>query len=105
MKTPLNQKRGSLHGIEFAFQHFFGHSGFGVAGSYTFVDGDVAFNNAARASEAQYPLLGLSNTANGTLIFEKHGLSARLSYNWRDSYIDAPMSANYNNPRYFDPYH
>ena len=76
VKTPLNQKRGSLHGLEFAFQHFFGHSGFGVAGSYTFVDGDVAFNNAAR-----------------------------LSYNWRDKYIDSATAGNYNNPRYFDPFH
>ncbi len=102
---PLNQKKGSLHGIEFAFQHFFGHSGFGVAGSYTYVDGDIAFNNSARPSEAQYPLLGLSNTANGTLIYEKRGLSARLSYNWRDAYLDNASAGNYNNPRYYDPYH
>ena len=29
-----------------AFQHFFGESGFGFAGNYTIVNGDVGFNNA-----------------------------------------------------------
>jgi len=105
VKKPLNQKKGSLHGVEFAFQHFFGRSGFGVAGSYTFVDGDIAFNNAAGPNQAQYPLLGLSNTANGTLIYEKRGISARLSYNWRDAYLDSASVGSYNNPRYYDPYH
>ena len=34
-------EEGNIDGWEFAIQHFFGDSGFGVAGSYTKVDGDV----------------------------------------------------------------
>ena len=45
-RCPARSTRMSanIHGVEFAFQHFFGESGFGIPGNYTFVDGDVGIN-------------------------------------------------------------
>ena len=34
-----------------------------------------------------FALVGLSDTANVTLIYEKYGFSARLAYNWRDKFL------------------
>ncbi|MBC8024825.1 MAG: TonB-dependent receptor, partial [Steroidobacteraceae bacterium] len=86
--TPINQESANINGIEFSFQHFFGESGLGIAGNYTKVDGDVAFNNAGNPGVDQFALLGLSDTMNATLIFEKFGFSARLAYNWRDQFLE-----------------
>jgi hypothetical protein len=42
-----------------------------------------------RPEQDQFALLGLSDTANATLIYDKHGISARLAYNWRDKFLQA----------------
>ncbi len=104
VSQPINTKDANIHGLEFAFQHFFGGSGFGVQGNYTKVDGDVAFNNAGDPGVDQFALLGLSDTANATLIFEKFGMSARLAYNWRDKYLDQTNRGGFRNPTYYDAF-
>jgi TonB-dependent receptor len=101
---PINQESAKIHGLEFAFQHFFGESGLGIAANYTKVDGDVAFNNSGNPGIDQFALLGLSDTANATLIFEKFGFSARLAYNWRDSFLDGTNRGGFRNPTYVDEY-
>jgi TonB-dependent receptor len=102
--TPINQESANIHGLEFSFQHFFGESGFGFAGNYTMVDGDVEFDNAGDPGVDQFALLGLSDTANATLIFEKFGFSARVSYNWRDAFLEQTNRGGYRNPTYFDEF-
>lgn len=87
LTQPINNQEAEIRGLEAAFQHFFGESGIGVAASYTLVDGDVGFDVGADPSEDQFALTGLSDTANVTLIYEKHGLSARVAYNWRDKFL------------------
>lgn len=86
---PDNSETASLSGIEFAFQHFFGDSGFGIAGSYTYVTGNDAadLDVTAAVGSTQFALTGLSDTANITGIYEKHGISARVSWNWRDDFL------------------
>lgn len=103
---PVNNKNANLHGFEFAIQHFFGDTGFGVAGSLTTVDGDIEFDNSAADTDTvQFPLLGLSNTYNITGIYDRNGLSARLSYNWRDEYISgANRDGSAHNPTYVEPF-
>jgi TonB-dependent receptor len=86
---PVNNRTAKLHGVEVAWQHFFGHSGFGFQANATFVGGDVHYNLAADPSVDQFALEGLSNSANLVLIYEKHGLSSRVAYNWRDSFLAA----------------
>ncbi len=105
VNQPINNNTGNINGIEVAFQHFFGESGFGVAVSYTYVNGDVEFDVGASPSDDQFALTGLSDTANATLIFEKHGLSARLAYNWRDEFLaSANIGDGFNNPSFVDEF-
>jgi TonB-dependent receptor len=102
--TPINQESARIHGVEAAFQHFFGETGFGIAGNYTKVDGDVEFDDAGDPGVDQFALLGLSDTANATLIFEKFGFSARLAYNWRGEFLEGTNRGGYRNPTYVDEF-
>ncbi len=101
---PINNKTGKIHGFEIAAQHFFGDTGFGVSGAYTMVRGDVGFNNGSNPAEDQFALLGLSDTANATLIYDKNGISARVAYNWRDKFLQATNRGGSRNPVYVAPF-
>ncbi len=101
---PVNNKTANIHGIELAFQHFFGDTGLGLSGSLTTVNGDIKFDNSAPAGTQQFPLLGLSNTFNITAIYDKGPWSGRVSYNWRDSYIAATNVGSQGDPQYFEPF-
>jgi len=103
VNQQLNNEEGRITGIELAVQHFFGDSGFGVAGSYTYVDGDVDFDVNAPQGSNQFALTGISDTANATLIYEDHGLSARVSYNWRDTFL-ASTNIGAGNPLFVDAF-
>lgn len=85
---PLNNRSANINGMEFAVQHFFGDSGFGVQANYTTVEGDIGFDIDADPSETQFALVGLSDTANLVLMYEKDKIQARVAYNWRDSFLD-----------------
>jgi TonB-dependent receptor len=82
-----NNKEAKIHGWELAGQHFFGETGVGVSANYTKVLGDVGYNVETDPSVNQFALVGLSDTANASLIYENFGLQARISYNWRDQYL------------------
>lgn len=84
---PVNTEEGNIDGWEFAAQHFFGDSGFGLAASYTIVNGDVDADPGQDPDENQFALVGLSDTANFTVIYENFGFSTRLAYNWRDDFL------------------
>ena len=49
--------------------------------------------------------LGLSDTANASLIFEKYGISARVTYNWRDRFLSNNSRGSSRNPVFVAPYH
>lgn len=104
VSKPINNRTGKIHGFEIAAQHFFGDTGFGVSGAYTMVRGDVSFDNGASPSQDQFALLGLSDTANATLIYDKHGISARIAYNWRDKFLAATNRGGSRNPVYTAPF-
>ncbi len=89
LNQPVNNHTANINGFEFQIQHFFGDTGFGLAASATTVNGDVKLDNGAQPGISQFALVGLSNTYNITAIYEKHGVSARIVYNWRDKYLDA----------------
>jgi TonB-dependent receptor len=101
---PVNNRDAEIYGVELAGQHFFGDTGFGISGSFTYVQGDISFDNGASPDEDQFALLGLSNSANATLIYDKNGLSARLAYNWRDKYLSSYNRVPYRNPVYNSPF-
>jgi hypothetical protein len=54
--------------------------------------------------EDQFALLGLSDTANATFIYDKNGLSARLTYNWRDKFLQATNRGGSRNPVFVAPF-
>lgn len=87
-QAPVNNETAKIDGWEFALQHFFGESGFGFQANYTIVEGDIGFDLAGAPTLTQFALLGLSDTANIVLMYEKDKLSARLAYNWRDEFLD-----------------
>jgi len=88
-----NGQSGSIAGVEVGGQYSFDRlpgalSGFGVAGNYTYVTSSVS--RATDASNAQCGYNGLSpHSANGSVFYEKYGIQARASYNWRSSFLRA----------------
>ena len=80
----VNLAEKSLYGFELAVQHMFGESGYGVQANATIVDGDVEVD--PDSIDPQAALQGMSNSANLSGIYDKDGLSVRISYNWRDEF-------------------
>ncbi len=88
VNQPFNSDQtASINGWEFALQHRFWDTGFGTQLNYTIVNGDAEFNNAINPNTSQFALVGLSDSANAVLFFEKWGLQARGAYNWRASFL------------------
>jgi TonB-dependent receptor len=101
---PINDEEANIDGWEFAVQHFFGETGFGVAGSYTSVNGDVDADPGQDPNENQFALVGLSDTANVTMIYENFGWSARLAWNWRDTFLNATNQGGSRSPQYTEEF-
>ncbi len=89
LTSSFNGRDGSLYGIEFNYQQQFvflppPFDGFGFQGNLTFLDG--SFDTEQRRDIA-FP--GASPTiVNASIYYEKFGLSARVSYQWRDDWLD-----------------
>jgi TonB-dependent receptor len=101
---PVNTDEGNINGWEFAWQHFFGGSGFGAAASYTMVNGDVDADPNQDPNQNQFALVGLSDSANVTLMYEKFGVSARLAYNWRDDFLSGTNQGGSRSPQFTEAY-
>ncbi|HEV7605781.1 MAG TPA: TonB-dependent receptor [Steroidobacteraceae bacterium] len=104
VSTPTNNKKAKIHGFEFGGQYFFGDSGFGVLANYTIVRGDIGYDVTSDPNVNQFALTGLSDSANGVLMYEKFGLSARLAYNWRDEFLSNINQGGFRNPIYVEAY-
>ncbi len=105
LRRPVNQEAAKIHGWELGSQYFFGDTGIGVQANYTIVKGDVGFDNNAAPGTTQFALLGLSDTANAVLMYEKYGITARLAWNWRDEFLAATNQNGSNtNPFYVEAY-
>ncbi|KAF1699116.1 TonB-dependent receptor [Pseudoxanthomonas jiangsuensis] len=84
--TPSNQRSDHLDGFEINFQHVFGDSGFGLAANYTKVESGLTFDNADLGT--QYPMVGLSDSANLVAFYDKNRWQVRAAYNWRDEFLN-----------------
>ncbi|XQW85832.1 TonB-dependent receptor [Thalassotalea piscium] len=99
-----NGDKGSVQGVEFAYQQFFdflpgAFSGLGVQFNYTYIDEEGSPNsalapdkpNSAEGEDIAFdnlPLEGLSkDNFNFVAMYEKNGIAARLAYNWRSEYL------------------
>jgi TonB-dependent receptor len=87
--STLNGGNGKLYGLEFAYLQQWTFlpgplDGFGFQGNIAFIGG--SFDTPDRQG-ADFP--GTSDTVvNASLFYEKSGLSARLSYQWRSDWVD-----------------
>ena len=104
LSTPTAQNDVTIDGWEFAFQHLFGESGFGVSANYTMVDSDIGYDN--NSVEDQFAILGLSDSANIVGFYDKNGWIARLAWNWRDQFLanTNPGGIGQPNPTYTEEY-
>lgn len=91
-----NGQTGYIRGIEVGGQYALDFldgfaSGFGVAGNYTYVESEA--NRDTTLSDYECGYNGLSpHSANGSVFYEKYGIAARASYNWRSDYLRACRS-------------
>jgi TonB-dependent receptor len=104
VSQPVNTEKAKIHGFELGGQYFFGDSGFGVLANYTIVRGDIGYRVTSDPNVNQFALLGLSDSANAVLMFEKFGLSARLAYNWRDEFLQTVNRGQWRNPIFVEAY-
>ena len=104
ISQPINNQDGHIYGFELAGQHFFGDTGFGVAASYTKVNGDVNVDVTANPDVNVFALTGLGDSANASLIYDKDGLSARVTYNWREKFLSATNQGDDRNPIFTDSF-
>ena len=87
--STLNGGDGKLYGLELAYLQQFvflpgPFDGFGVQGNLAFLDGEFT-----RPGGGTAPFPGTSKTiVNASAYYEKYGLSARISYQWRDDWVD-----------------
>ncbi|SEN34968.1 TonB-dependent receptor [Duganella sp. CF517] len=116
---PVNGAKGFARGVEIAHQQYYDFvpdwlKGIGTQSSWTYVsserklkrpvyepwcsgnDAASNFNLSINGCDTdgrafgKTPLQGLSrHTINFALMYEQHGLSARLAYNWRSKYLVA----------------
>ena len=104
VNTPINNKDAKLWGFELAGEYFLGNTGFGLAASYTMVRGNVGADVNADPTANQFALVGLSDTYNITAIYDKHGISARLAWNWRAKFLSNLNVGDSHNPVFTAPY-
>lgn len=86
LSVPVNFATNKLDGIEFNIQHVFGESGFGVIFNYTMVESDDAEYDDLNLG-LQFPLTGLSDSANLVGYWENEKFGIRLAYNWREKFL------------------
>jgi TonB-dependent receptor len=101
--VPANQRSAKLDGWELAIQHMFGGSGFGVAANVTLVNSDLTYDDQDRGE--QFALVGLSDSANLVVFFERGKWSVRTAYNWRDEFLASTFDGSgLPNPMYVEAY-
>jgi TonB-dependent receptor len=101
ISTPFNSDdTATINGFEFAIQHSFWNTGFGTQLNYTMVNGNRDYNNALPASVPQFAVNGLSDSANASAYYDKNGIQARVSYNWRAEFL----AGGGTNPSYTEGY-
>jgi len=89
---PVNAETAIIKGAELSFQYTFDRlpapfDGFGVQLNYTSVDSQQTFDPSI--ATGQFAVVGLSDSGNLVLFYEKDRFGIRAAYNWRDEYLEA----------------
>jgi len=93
MKTmPVNADTAIIKGAELSFQYTFDRlpapfDGLGVQLNYTTVDSQQTFDPSIVSG--QFAVVGLSDSGNLVLFYEKDRFGIRAAWNWREEYLAA----------------
>ena len=82
----VNGPDATVRGVEIAWQHVFGDSGFGFTANATFVDTNKPYDKSD-ISQTGFAVTGLANSANFVGFYDKNGFQFRAALNWRDEYL------------------
>ncbi|HVW75068.1 MAG TPA: TonB-dependent receptor, partial [Rhizomicrobium sp.] len=87
ISASVNGPTANVYGAEFAVQHVFDDTGFGIQANATVVGTNKPYdpNNLTTSG---FAVTGLADSANIVLFYDKDGFMARVAGNWRDSYLD-----------------
>jgi len=86
VNAQINGPEATVKGVELALQHTFGDSGFGFQANATIPSTNRNFD-ASNISGTAFTITGLTKSANFVGFYDKHGIQARVSVNWRDEYL------------------
>jgi TonB-dependent receptor len=82
----INGPEATVKGIELAWQHVFGDSGFGFNANATLPSTNREFD-PDDISGAAFAVTGLAKSANFVGFYDKNGFQIRGAVNWRDTYL------------------
>ena len=82
----VNGPSAVIKGVELAWQHVFGDSGFGFNANATFVKTNKPYDED-NLSQSGFAVTGLANSANLVAFYDKQGFQFRTAVNWRDKYL------------------
>jgi TonB-dependent receptor len=82
----VNGPDARVSGIELAWQHVFGDTGFGFNANATIVDTNKPYNRND-ISQSGFAVTGLADSANLVAFYDNHGFEVRVAANWRDNYL------------------
>jgi iron complex outermembrane recepter protein len=87
LSTQVNGPAANVYGLEVAWQHVFGDTGFGFQVNGTIVGTDKPYN-PYDINISGFSVTGLADSANMVAFYDKDGFQVRLAANWQDSYLD-----------------
>ena len=103
ISAPSNANTVQISGWEFAVQHIFGDTGFGLQANASLPTSDTEYNN--ESIDIQFALPGLSKSYNLVGFYEKYGFQARAAFTHRGSFLTAlNQGQSSNEPQYFEAY-
>ena len=82
----VNGPDAEVNGLELAWQHVFGESGFGFNANATFVDTNKPYDKYD-LSQSGFAVTGLANSINFVGFYDNSGFEVRIALNWRDEYL------------------
>lgn len=87
LTQPVNGPAANVYGLEMAWQHVFGDTGFGFQVNGTIVGTNKPYDQQD-LTVSGFSVTGLADSANMVVFYDKDGFQARIAANWQDSYLD-----------------
>jgi TonB-dependent receptor len=104
ISRPVNSDKAEIEGVEVAIQHMFTNlpapfDGLGFIANKTFVDSESTADDEGNP----LPLIGLGDSANFILFYEKDSFQFRVAYNIRDRFMQS-KPRSWRDGHYVDDY-